>query len=248
MLYTDLQNTLVIKAAEAADVSGAWTPDADFLEEMPRFVEYGENRIYRKLKLLATRAQNVQCQTEAGFRTINLGAITSLSLSVEGFALLLPQGTLTGQQATRLPYEPTSLDLIDIFFPTENTPVAPGSAQQRWWAMLDDANIVIGPTPDNTYNCEVTGLFQPAPISATNVQTYLSTVYPDILVAACMIAVSAYLRDYGSMSDDPKMAMSWEETFQGLIPDCLAEEQRRRSAGDGWNQNSPTPLAGKVGA
>lgn len=246
MLYIDLQNTLIVKAAQAANIAGNYTPPVDFAEEMPRFIEYGENRIYRELKLLATRAQNTACVTTEGSRQVSLVPITNLSLTVEGFAVITPQGVSNPQQGTRLQYEAASLDTIDMLFPVENTPVPPGSAFQRWWAMRDAQTIVIGPTPDNTYACEITGLFQPAPISAASPTTYLSTVYPDLLVAACMISVCAYLRDYGQMSDDPKIAVSWEQQFSELVEGAEMEEMRRRMAGTGWNQNAQAPLAQKA--
>ena len=62
-------------------------------------------------------------------------------------------------------------------------------------------------------------------------------------LAASMIEASAWMRDFGGMSDDPKMALSWESHYQTLLKSALEEEARKKGQGPGWQPFSPTPEA-----
>jgi hypothetical protein len=110
--------------------------------------------------------------------------------------------------------------------------------------MQDDATIVICPTPNAAYRAEITGLFQPEPISAVNPTTYLSTTYPELFENAVMVFLTGWLeRNYGPQSSDPQQALSHESQYQALLASAIAQEQRMRGQGTGWTPNLPTPLA-----
>jgi hypothetical protein len=110
--------------------------------------------------------------------------------------------------------------------------------------MQDDATIVICPTPNAAYRAEITGLFQPEPISATNPTTYLSTTYPELFENAVMVFLTGWLeRNYGPQSSDPQQSVSHESQYQTLLASAMAQEQRMRGQGTGWTAFTPTPLA-----
>ena len=129
------------------------------------------------------------------------------------------------------PFDTASHDAIDLVWPNSALTLSPAAADWigRWWGMFDDHTVLLAPTPDAAYQAQVTGLFQPMPISAANPSTYLSRTYPELLTAACLVWLSGALKqNYGAQADDPKMAMSWEQTYQGLLGPAKAEEMRRR--------------------
>jgi len=136
---------------------------------------------------------------------------------------------------TRNQLEEATLDNIDMTWPVEAATGLPDT-----WAMKNDAIIVVKPTPDQAYVVELTGTFRPNAISAANQTTYISSIYPDLLVAACMVFMAGYQRDYGAAADDPAKAVSWESQYQTLAKSALEEEQRRKGSGVGWLPFSPT--------
>lgn len=223
---------------------------ADFVQvQFPMAMSDAELHIYRDMTLLATRTTNivqgVPLVTEAGSRYVDITQSATQIIVPEGFALIYPAGITDPAQGTRLSFDAGSLDLIDLAWPEEGTVVDPSTADWygRFWALRDANTLVYSPTADGAYSVEVTGLYQPAPISDANQTTYLSTWYPDLLIDRAMVYLSgALMRNFGAMSEDPKMAASWLAKYQDDLKGAIAEEQRRRSQGVGWSQNLPTPL------
>ena len=105
-------------------------------------------------------------------------------------------------------------------------------------AMIDQWNIIVGPWPDAAYRVEVVGTIRPNPLSNTNTTTFLTTYLPDAFIAASMIFASGYMRDFGSQSDNPAQAQSWEAQYENLIKSAGAEEVRKKWAGPGWQSMS----------
>ena len=149
---------------------------------------------------------------------------------VENVALI----TLAGDASdvgTRQPFDVSSLDMLDMVWPQESLTMNPADATWigRRWAMRDDHLVALAPTPDDAYQAVFTGLRFPISLSACQTQTYLSTWYPDLLFAACMIFLSgALMRNFGAQSDDPRQAASWEQTYGQLMTTARDEEYRRR--------------------
>ncbi len=220
-------------------------PDFDLM--FPQGTSYAEGRIYREITPLCARTQNTTLTTAAGSRTLDLSAMTPLPVLVpEGVALIMPAGSTPGTGGVRHQYQLSALDFIDMVWPDESETLAPDDALYvgQWWAMRDNQTLVIAPTPDDEYVVEVTGLFQPTPISEANPTTYLSTTYPELFEAAIMVFLTGWLeRNYGPQSSDPNMALSHEAIYQQLLPAVLAQENRMRGAGTAWTAFNPTPLA-----
>ena len=239
LTWTSLQTELVIALEQS------YTPytviPADFAALYPSAIAYAEQRICSEIPLLANRTQNTQLVTTAGNRQINLSSMTSPLVVMERLALITPAST-TPINGTRYQYIKTTLDVIDSFWPEESLTMAPSAADWigRWWAPINTGGtgaaysgstslIAIAPTPDGTYIAECTGLFQPTPLSGTNTSTYLSTVYPQLLFAACMIFLEgALIRNFGMAGVDPKEGLNWEQQYRTLKEACEFEEARRR--------------------
>lgn len=242
MIYSDLTTALAILAREY-DATGLYTfiKAPNFSAFLPRIIEYGEGRIYREITPLATRSSEASAVTFPDLRTLQLNAFTPEPVVVEGLALIIPAGN-TPRQGTRVPYEQVSIDFIDQTWPIEATLKAPDpTSSEQYWALLDNQTIILAPTPDAQYTAEATGIFRPTPLSAANPSTYLTAFYPDVFVAACMISVAGFQRNYGAKADDPQQAVSWEEVYQSLKASAVEEEQRRRGAGPDQTNLPPAP-------
>lgn len=240
MNYSDFQTAITIRAAQAQ------TPytslPTDFSNSIARFIDYAEGRIYRDCIFLAQRTQNGTLSFTSGNRELSIASITPALLVLEGVAIITPASTAPAS-GTRIQCQPASLDFIDMIWPVEATTAAPSAVDVPYWAMKDEDTIVVAPTPNGAYRCELTGIFRPTALSASNTTTYLATTYGELMLAAAMIDVCAYLRDFGQMADDPKIAMSYEAEYQQLLPGVKLEEDRRRGAGVGWSAFAPTPVA-----
>lgn len=235
--WTSIQTSVLVALAQASSPYNVIPPN--FAAQFPQATSYAELRIYRDLVMLCTRQQNTSLTTTAGSRQINLANMVNSSggpiIVPEGLSLISPAGTTNPALGTRVQYTESSLDWVDYVWPGEALTMSPVSAEWigRYWAMRDDHVMVISPTPDSpgaaVYTAEITGLFQPTPISAGNPTTYLSTNYPDILEVAILIFLSGALqRNFGAQADDAPAAMSWEKQYQTLIVGAKNEEMRRR--------------------
>jgi len=217
------------------------TPDGAFATLYPQATSYAENRIYREIPMLAEQAQDTSLVTVAGNRSIPLGDTALPVIVPERVALITPVGA-TPDNGERVQFIPVSLDFIDMAWPDATITQAPARANANYWALLNDHTAIIAPTPDNAYTVELTGLFQQAPISAGNQTTYLSTYYPELLTAACMVFLAgALLRNYGAQADEARMAQSWETQYELLKTAASAEELRRRQQGTNWIDAPPAP-------
>ena len=250
LTWTTLQTELTMAIVKTMPTFEQVPPD--FLVLYPSATSYAEGRICAEIPLLANRTSNTQLLTSIGSRLLNLSLMTTPLVVMETLALITPANTQPAS-GVRYQYVKTTLEFVSTFWPNESLTMAPLAAEQtgRFWAPLNSGAaagvyagsssfIVIAPSPDQIYVAECTGLFQPAPISFSNPTTYISTVYPDLLVAGCMVYLSgALLKNYGAQSSDPHQAVSWEGIYQNLKNACEFEEARRR----GLTPDNPRPPA-----
>lgn len=211
--------------------------ETDFQTIMPAAIQDAEQRIYLAMDFLSTRSVNSGSNFTTGSRDFVLPTSPSTIMTLQGVAAITPAGA-TPAQGKRNQLEPVSLDYIDSTWPTESETGVPDA-----WAMKNDASIVVKPTPADTYTVELTGTFRPVPMSSSNQTTYIGNVYPQLLVAACMIFLAGWQRDYGQQADDPKLATSWTQMYSTQLELALKEEQRRKGSGVGWSPFSATPEA-----
>ena len=215
--------------------------DTNFTGIMPAAIQDAEQRIYLSMDFLNTRSVNSGSTFTAGSRTFTLPTTPSTIMVLQGVAAITPAGAAPAA-GTRVQYEPVSLDFIDSTWPQESLTAAPVVGVAAW-AMLNDASIVVKPTPDANYSVELTGTFRPVPMGPMNLTTYISSVYPQLLVAACMIFLAGWQRDFGQQSDNPQLAVSWKEMYATQLQLAMDEEQRRKGAGTGWTPFPATPDA-----
>jgi len=228
LTWTTLQTALLAALVKAQPPYNVVPPD--FAELYPQATSYAEGRIYKDIVLLATRDQDTTLTNTANSRTISLSGMTTPIIVPEGMALITPTGA-GAATGNRVWYDMTSLDVIDLTWPQESVTVEPNVADwtPRYFAMRDAQTIVFCPTAALSYTVELTGLFQPPPISSTNPTTYLSTVYPELLEMACMVFLTGSLmHNWSAQSDDPRQSVSYEAQYQTLMTKALNEEMRRR--------------------
>lgn len=219
--------------------------DSAFPNILPDMINYGELRIYREFDFLCTLASQTAVLV-ANNRNV---ALPSNVIVPQSLNVITPSTAGTPDAGTRNPMERVSVDWINWIYPSST-----GATVPTKWALIGNPtigstiaagplNILLGPWPDATYTLEVIGTVRPTPISVANPTTFLSLNMPDLFIAACMIFGAGYQRDYGSQSDDPKLAVSWDAQYQALRAGVDIEELRKKSASVSWTPYIPTPTA-----
>ena len=89
---------------------------------------------------------------------------------------------------------------------------------------------------------EVVGTVRPDSLSSTNQTTFISLYLPDLFLAASMVFVSGYQRDFAlgaSQPNDPGMPINYESQYQTLLKSAGVEEARKKFEAAGWTSMSP---------
>lgn len=217
--------------------SSAPSSDPNFNAILPRAVEQAEQRLYRELDLITTQTAQTAILS-SGVRNL---AIPGGILILHELNVITPAST-PPDQGTRNPVQRVSLAFLNVVAPTAAATFGSPSLP-RYYALLDDVDVRLGPAPDASYQAEFIGVVRPPPMSATNPATWLGTNLPDLLLAGVNVFLAGYQRDFGAQSDNPQLALSWEATFQELKKSALVEEARRKAQSVAWQPYSPAPLA-----
>lgn len=206
-------------------------PDPAFNSILPSCIDYAEQRIYRDLNLIDTVTTDASVSTASGTR---VAAIPDTFVVVNDLAIFIPAGS-DRDSGTRKALVPVSRSVLDVLWP--------GSVQlgePELFAMIDQWTMALGPTPDGAYLIEVVGTYRPAPLSAAQPETFISTRLPDLFLAASMVFMSGYQRNFGAQANDPQMGTSWENQYQLLKASANAEEERKHFWASAWT-SQPAP-------
>lgn len=206
--------------------------DPNFVTMLPNSIDYAELSIYRDLDFLALHGP-----TSLGTSTVGLN-----TLGVSPSVVVLEE-LYYGPNET--PITPLSQAAIRaIYAGAPNGPpqyfAVIGHAAGGW---VPSVQVLLGPAPDQAYNFIAYVTERQPPLSATNTTTFISQELPDLFWAAAMIYWAGYLKSFGSMADDPKLAISWEGEYQRLLKSANTEEMRKKFQSSNWQAQNPAPLA-----
>lgn len=208
---------------------------------LPQVLQYAELRIQRDAALLPALTSNAY--------TLASG-LNVLAVPVGDFVTIeTVQINVDGVYAS---LNPVSKEFMQAVWPTGSAP-----GQPRVFAVVGgdisgaaSNNVMVGPPPNSNYPVTIFGMqrlpslyLAATPSEASTVKTFISTWLPDLLLMASMIFVSGYQRNFGRMSDDPTMAMSYETQYQALLKGVTVEEARKRFAAGAWASQPLTPVA-----
>ena len=194
--------------------------DTDFQNELPDIINYAENRIYRDLDFLETRATQVGLSLASNNKILSLAGLSNLVIVLEQVAITVPPSTLTRQS---VPY------MSLVWAPA---PVGPPVD----FAMTDQQTIIVGPTPDQSYPVSIYGTIRPPQLSAANPTTWLATNLPELYTAAAMIRASGWRKDFAAAgSDDPQASGYWSMEYSRLLEGSATEEARRLAQSASWS-------------
>ncbi len=238
MNYTEI-------VAELANIAVYDPTDPGFLANMPTAIAYAEGRITRDLDLMAANIRDSTTSTVANSRNFNLPTTYGTFLIIDGINIITPANT-PADSGTRVALTPVSRDVLDFTWPNSTGAAVPQQfayITQDTFSSPTQTQVIFGPWPDDTYRVEVIGKIQPAALSATNTTTWLSVNLPELYIAACMVQISGFMRNFGSQADDPKMAQSWEGQYTTLLSSAGTYQARARFGGASWSSKPMEPMA-----
>lgn len=211
--------------------------DPNFQTMLPGAIDYAEGRLYRELDLLATRVTNTATILSTSSRTVQISTTDGYIQIPEEISILTPAGAVSS--ATRNPVRFVTKQFIDSVYPSAVT----GNGVPQYATMLTDTTVLFGPPPDQPYNVETIGVIQPNPLSSGNSSTWLTQYLPDLFIAATMVFVTGYMKDFGAQSDNPQMALSWESQYQTLFKSADINEARKMYRAQGWTPAQPEAVS-----
>lgn len=209
--------------------------DANFLAVLPQAISYAELRMCRDIDFMEF-SDSVIGDLAIATRRITLPNGTFVTS--EQINVLTPAGTSDPDSAVRVPLLPTTKEYLDAVYGDSSVRSVPA-----YFAPFNDNLFLVGPYSDANYKVEVIGMARPAPLSATNTTTFISTYLPDLFIMASMIYISGYQRNFGKQSDDPSMAVSYESQYQALLKGAVVEEARKKFEASGWSSQGPAQVA-----
>lgn len=220
--------------------------DLNFVQILPSCINYAENRIYREADFISTVIRDSGTLT-ANSRNFTLPSNVGMFNVVRQMNTITPASTAPAD-GTRNPMTPVSTEVMDMLWPSDQAQAMPSIPTV--FAMLTQNNVaaqtvdvLVGPPPDATYQVEVVGTVNPTPLSEDNPTTYLTLYLWDLFLAASMVFMTAFQKNFGAQSDDPKAAMSWEQTYQLLFKSADLVDARQRFAATSWTSAQPENFA-----
>lgn len=213
--------------------------DNNFQGPLPFIIDQAEGMLYRDLDLPVTSVTDTSVICSSGIRTVSLSTTQGEPLTIETLNLFSSAGT-TSSNGTRIPLVPSSKAVIDAIYPSA---ASSNCGTPEFFARVSNLEFMLGPTPDQAYGTEAIFTIRPVPLSASNSSTWLTQNLPELMIAASMIAAAGYMRDFGSQSDNPQLAVSWKSQYDALMKSAMTDSARMKFESAAWTSQQPTPLA-----
>jgi hypothetical protein len=244
-----VQTIGTLTVATTVETAGVWGfVDAPLQQLVPQILAYAESRIARDLDMLSSQTSNTYALAPGQ-------SVFSLPVgdfqTVQTLEIIQSSGA---QVVNSCPLTFVSKEFIQNCYSgltQSSTPKFAALYGDNFGDEQDSfTNILLGPPPNFAYSLRVTGTAcQPSLYTnatsgpADSAYTYISNYYPDMLVMASMIFISAFQRNFSATSDDPAMPMNYEKQYQALRLGAIPLENRRKQQSSGWSAYSTPPSA-----
>lgn len=180
---------------------------SDLTTQITLFINQGESRIYRNLRVAA------------------MEKALSLTVAADGTAAV-PADYLEMREAYLLdtndvPYQP--LERATPFWVRQNFN-ATNNAGDPYYYAREGANFIFAPW--QSQNTSIAGIYYarlPA-LSGNNTTNWLTTINPDLIMVAAMLEASTYLADTTAVQ-------YWDARFQSVMQDVQEADKRERLSG-----------------
>lgn len=213
--------------------------DPNFMSNLPSCIDYAELRIYQDLQLLSTVTPRTGYSLVASQSTLQFPMGDFIVL--QDVNIITPVGVSNPDAGTRNPLIPVSKEFLQFVY---GSPANAGLP--RYFAMLNQNTIIMGPFPDANYSAELIGTVRPPSLSNSNQTTFLSTYLPSLFLMASMVQITGYQRNFGKMgsgADQPDMGVTYENQYKALLNSAGTEEAMKKFQSSGWTSQAAAPVA-----
>ena len=208
----------------------------DLINYQDYFIQMGEQRIYRDL-VGSSMGDGVKWLEMTLLGQIGLGGNTVDSVGTADSTLTVdmtstgaagsfpvPVGyiSLKDMQVTDGNSDEFTLLYKDPQWIYSNYPIREATGIPRYVAR-DGANFIFGPYPDSNYSIQGTYYGTSTPLSSTNTSTWMTSICPDVLLAACMIEVMTFLKDQNGNA-------FWTQIYGQKLEGLIAFDKADRTA------------------
>jgi hypothetical protein len=114
------------------------------------------------------------------------------------------------------------LDFRDQSFMKEYWPDSSEQGVPKYYALFDDTNFYLAPTPDADYVAQLGYIARPAQLSSSNTETWISKNAPEALLYGCL------LQAYSFTKGPLEMVQLYERNYAQAIQALGLEQQGRR--------------------
>lgn len=187
-------------AALTADIEAYVTYDeAEFVAEIPRFIKASEERIWFFVQL-------------PNFRRAVTGNLTASNAYLQ-----LPDDFLAPASLAIILSTGVYVYLLnkDVSFIREVYPDPTDTGQPFAYALFtadeNDTTIIVGPTPDQSYDCQLNYFYKPGSLVDNPSGTWLSVNAYDTLLYGALSEAANYLKKTQGIDD---MGNTYEQRFQ----------------------------------
>ena len=166
--------------------------ETSFVTNLPTFIRAAEDRIFKLVDLEVFRKNATSAMTQND---------QYLSLPTDFLAFFSLSITNT-----------TSKEFLlhkDVNFIQEYNPDSSTTGTPKYYAIFDVDNVILAPTPDNNYICELHYYYRPASLTAgaESGTTWLSDNAPNALLYGSLVEAYIY------MKGEPDMLQLYEKQF-----------------------------------
>lgn len=203
--------------------------------ELPRSIDYIENRLQRELDIINTEILDSTGNLTANSKTFTLPTATGTFIVTEQVSIVV-----SGQP--QAPMTPVSVDALLAMYPSDSAPSVP--SYPTFWAPFNGTSIYVAPPPDTTYQVQVRGTQRVAQLSSTNTSNILTTLFPDLYIALGDVFWAMFQRDMMvEQGNEGQGVMGYEQAYKALMTPALVEQYRTRFRSAGWSSRFPPAIA-----
>jgi hypothetical protein len=152
----------------------AWLNRSDLTNEIPGFIQFGENRVYRDLRVR---------QME-----------TALSSAIASGVIAVPTGYLEMKYAYINGSPTRKLERKDAEWIYHNCPTRSADGAPKFFAR-EATNFIFAPYPDSAYTVKGVYYKQLPALSGSNTTNWLTSDVPDLILFASLCEAAPWLQD-----------------------------------------------------
>lgn len=197
LTYTTLQNEIV-----------AWTENdaTEFSDRLDTIIGLAELRIYRDTDLDRFRKYATTDDMQAGDRFLS----KPTDIVIDRYMKVTDDSGNYVNVARK-----------DASFMEEYSPDTTAQAMPRYYSDWDEASFIISPAMDTTRVIQLAYTYRPSGLSSSVATTWLSDNAWDVLLWACLVEASAFMRE------GPADIDTWEKKYIQARDTLILEELKR---------------------